>query len=79
MFTLALGLGGPYDIAIIAVVVLVLFGGAKLADFAKSAGQGIREFKKAATDDPQQQDQPTATPPAAAPPAANPPASDTKP
>jgi len=51
MQPIALGFGGPYDIAIIAVVVLVLFGGAKVSEFARSAGSGIREFKKAAADD----------------------------
>lgn len=51
MYYLALGFGGPYDIAIVAVVVLVLFGGARLGQFAKSAGEGIREFKKATVDE----------------------------
>jgi len=52
MFTiLGLGFGGPYDIAIIAVVLIVLFGGAKIAEFGRSAGQGLREFKKATKDD----------------------------
>jgi sec-independent protein translocase protein TatA len=44
-------MGGPADIAIIAVVVVVLFGGAKLAGLGKSAGEGIREFKKAMHED----------------------------
>jgi sec-independent protein translocase protein TatA len=43
--------GGPADVAIVAVVVLVLFGGPKLRDFARSAGEGIKEFKHATQDD----------------------------
>ena len=49
--TIGFALGGPTDIAIIAVVVLVLFGGSKLATLGKSMGEGIREFKKATKDD----------------------------
>lgn len=47
----ALGLGGPYDIAIIAGVIVLLFGGAKVADLCKGMGEGVREFKRAASDD----------------------------
>ena len=50
MLPLALGFGGPYDIAIIAAVVLLLFGGSKLAGFGKSIGSGIKEFKSAVKD-----------------------------
>jgi sec-independent protein translocase protein TatA len=53
MTPLALGLGGPYDIAIIAGVVLLLFGGSKLAGFGKSVGSGIKEFKSAVKDEEQ--------------------------
>lgn len=51
MVPLALGFGGPWDVAIIAVVVLVLFGGAKVPQLMKGLGEGVREFKKASTDD----------------------------
>ena len=37
---------GPMEIAIIAVVLLVLFGGAKLAGLGKSTGRALREFKE---------------------------------
>ena len=47
MIPLALGFGGPYDIAIIAGVVLLLFGGSRLTGFGKSVGLGIKEFKGA--------------------------------
>ncbi|MFS8158857.1 MAG: twin-arginine translocase TatA/TatE family subunit [Candidatus Roizmanbacteria bacterium] len=39
------GIGTP-EIIIIAVVLLVLFGGKKLPELAKGLGEAIREFKK---------------------------------
>lgn len=36
---------------VILVIVLILFGGSRIPDLAKSLGQGIREFKKAFKDD----------------------------
>jgi sec-independent protein translocase protein TatA len=36
-----------WQIILIVVVILVLFGAKKIPDFAKGLGQGIREFKKA--------------------------------
>lgn len=71
MLPLAFGFGNPTEIAIIAGVVILLFGGSKLAGFGKSMGQGIKEFKKATADD-EKTDQPTGaavygTPPAVAP------------
>lgn len=41
------GLGGP-EMVLIFVLVLVLFGGQKLPEFARGMGKSIREFKKAA-------------------------------
>ena len=38
---------GTSEIIIILCVVLLLFGGKKLPEFAKNLGKGIREFKKA--------------------------------
>jgi sec-independent protein translocase protein TatA len=37
---------GGWEWVILAVVALVLFGGAKLATFGKNAGKAIREFKE---------------------------------
>ena len=51
MLPLAFGLGGPWDVAIIGVVLVLLFGGSKLAGFGKSAGESIREFNKATRED----------------------------
>ncbi len=38
---------GTGELLAILCVVLLLFGGKKLPEFAKSLGKGIREFKKA--------------------------------
>lgn len=42
---LAIGFGGPWELAIIAVIVLILFG-KRLPGAAKSLGQSFSEFKK---------------------------------
>jgi len=38
---------GSVEIIVILGLILLLFGGKKLPEFAKSLGKGIREFKKA--------------------------------
>ena len=38
---------GTGEIIVIMCVILILFGGKKLPEFARSLGLGIREFKKA--------------------------------
>lgn len=45
-----LGLGTP-ELLIVLVLVLVLFGGAKLPGMMRGMGEGMREFKKATRDD----------------------------
>jgi len=42
------GVGGP-EMGLILVIVLVLFGGKKLPEFARGLGKSMREFKKAAS------------------------------
>ena len=44
------GLGGQ-ELWIVLLIVLVLFGGAKIPQMMKGLGEGMREFKKAAHDD----------------------------
>ena len=36
---------GPWQIAIIVLVVVLLFGGKKIPELMKGVGKGIREFK----------------------------------
>ena len=38
---------GAWEILLILLIVLLLFGGKRLPEVAKSLGKGIREFKKA--------------------------------
>lgn len=44
------GVIGGWEMVLILVVVLVLFGAKKLPELAKGLGQGIKEFKKATRD-----------------------------
>ena len=41
---------GPWEIIIIFVVILLIFGGKKLPELARGLGEGIQEFKKASHD-----------------------------
>ncbi|HXX58357.1 MAG TPA: twin-arginine translocase TatA/TatE family subunit [Thermodesulfovibrionales bacterium] len=43
------GLGMP-ELIVILIIVLVLFGGAKLPEIGKGIGQAIRNFKKATSE-----------------------------
>ena len=47
-FLLLFGLGG-WEIAIILLVILMVFGPKRLPELAKGLGKGIREFKDAAS------------------------------
>jgi sec-independent protein translocase protein TatA len=47
---LAFGLGST-ELIIIFLVILLLFGGAKLPSLARGLGQSIREFKKASNEE----------------------------
>ncbi|MBE7538841.1 MAG: twin-arginine translocase TatA/TatE family subunit [Opitutaceae bacterium] len=55
----AFGLGGM-EILLILAVVLLLFGAKKLPELAKGLGKSIKEFKKASSED-QDDDKPVAT------------------
>lgn len=45
--TIFLGVFGPWQVALIVAVVLLLFGGRKIPELMKGLGGGIKEFKKA--------------------------------
>ncbi len=42
-----LGLVGPWQIGIIVLVILLLFGGKKIPELMRGLGSGIKEFKDA--------------------------------
>ncbi|MDD2984912.1 twin-arginine translocase TatA/TatE family subunit [Flavobacterium sp.] len=46
-----LGMVGPWQIGLIIVVILLLFGGKKIPELMKGLGSGIKEFKNAAKED----------------------------
>jgi len=52
MNTLFAAMLGGWEIVLILAVVLLLFGAKKLPELAKGLGQGIKEFKKSASDAP---------------------------
>ncbi len=45
-----LGIMGGYEIIVIALIVLILFGGKKIPELMKGLGKGIKEFKNATND-----------------------------
>jgi sec-independent protein translocase protein TatA len=45
------GILGGQELWLILIIILVLFGGAKLPGLARGLGQSIKEFKKAARED----------------------------
>jgi sec-independent protein translocase protein TatA len=47
---------GPTEMLIVLVIILVLFGGAKLPQLAKGLGEGIRNFKQATREDEPRED-----------------------
>lgn len=46
-----LGVPGPWQIGLIVLVVLLLFGGKKIPEMMRGLGGGIKEFKKASKDE----------------------------
>ena len=52
-----LGIPGPWQIILIVLVVLLLFGGRKIPELMKGLGQGMKEFKKATKDESGEEDE----------------------
>jgi len=52
-----LGIPGPWQIILIVLVVLLLFGGRKIPELMKGLGQGMKEFKKATKDEAKGEDE----------------------
>ncbi|MGB5205517.1 twin-arginine translocase TatA/TatE family subunit [Eudoraea sp.] len=44
---------GPWQIAVVVVLVLLLFGGKKIPELMRGLGSGIKEFKDASKEDDQ--------------------------
>ena len=51
-----LGITGPWQIVLIVVVVLLLFGGRKIPELMKGLGKGMKEFKDATKGEEQNDD-----------------------
>jgi len=48
-----LGVVGPWQVVIILVIAVLLFGGKKIPELMKGIGQGMKEFKKAVKEEPE--------------------------
>ena len=46
-----LGLVGPWQIVLVVVLVLLLFGGRKIPELMRGLGSGVKEFKDAVKED----------------------------
>ncbi|MBP5720890.1 MAG: twin-arginine translocase TatA/TatE family subunit [Bacteroidales bacterium] len=46
MLAYPLGVVGPWQIVIIALVILLLFGGKKIPELMKGLGKGVKSFKE---------------------------------
>jgi len=51
-----LGMFGPWEIVIIVLVVILIFGGRKIPELMRGLGQGMKEFKNATKEDKENQD-----------------------
>ncbi len=45
------GMIGPWQIVLIVIIVLLLFGGKKIPELMRGLGQGMKEFKNATKED----------------------------
>lgn len=52
--SILIGMIGGTQVVIILVVVLLLFGGRKIPELMKGLGSGIKEFKNAAKEEPEE-------------------------
>ena len=49
--TILLGFVGPWQIVLIVLIVLLMFGGKKIPELMKGLGKGMKEFKQATKED----------------------------
>ncbi len=50
-YIMPLGVIGPQQLILIAIIVLILFGGKKIPELMGGIGKGIKEFKNATSDE----------------------------
>jgi sec-independent protein translocase protein TatA len=55
--SIILGIPGPWQIILIVLVVLLLFGGKKIPELMRGIGRGTREFKKGLNTDDDDKDE----------------------
>ena len=55
-FAISLGRVGPWQIVLVVVIVLLLFGGKKIPELMRGLGSGIKEFKDASAEDKSKED-----------------------
>ena len=53
-----IGMPGPYELIVIFLIVLLVFGAARIPEIGRYLGKGIREFKKATKDLTDEQEEP---------------------
>lgn len=58
---------GPFELLLVVLVILLLFGSAKLPKLARSIGEASKEFKKGVNEAATDEDEGAVKPPAAAP------------
>ena len=49
--SILLGIVGPWQVGVVVLVLLLLFGGKKIPELMKGLGKGIKEFKNASKAD----------------------------
>ncbi len=61
MVVFPLGVVGPWQIIIIALVILLLFGGKKIPELMKGLGKGVKSFKEGINEVEEQLEAPSKT------------------
>ena len=44
---MAIGMPGPWEVVLILLIVVIIFGAGKVPEIGRSMGKGLNEFKKA--------------------------------
>ncbi len=55
--TVFLGIMGHWEILIIVLIVVLIFGGKKIPELFKGVGEGMKEFKKATKEEEEEKDE----------------------